>query len=307
MPVAGEFDIPDCLVALEDSFGFFTESIPFETDTQITVEPRTPQKIHVGQGGVRSTAAYGEHESTGRGSGMVPAGLHRYVAGESTRRIDWKATARLGEAYVREFDAETNRQLALVMDHRQQMAEGLAGATMFEYAREVALGFVRSAENVSDPVGLYTFGDQGLTTQQQPAAGFDDYRAITTRLQELEPTSSSRSPLVSNSIEGSLGPATTQRIRNRLATDDSSFGHRLQPFFGSTDVSTNRIEGNPLVEAIQHLKATVSNSLWTVLFTSDMERNQIREAVQLACRGNGHVIVFPYSTRIIRYQRITRY
>ena len=292
LPVAGEFTLPDCTVRVEDSFGLFTEQFPVEIDSQIRVQPRTPQNIHVGQGGSRTTTAYGEHDIDQRGSGLIPAGLHKYVAGESTRRIDWKTTARHGEPYVREFEAETERQLGLVVDHRQRLNTGPKGVTMLDYIREVALGFVRSAENASDPAGLYTFGDEGLTHHQQPGTRFEDYQAIRTQLRALTPTAPSHSGAGVNEKNGLPGPATVQQLQNRLATDTTAFGDRLRPYFEATETYVHRVEGDPLVEAVRRLQVMTLGSVWTVLFTDDSDRNRIREAVQLASRGDNHAVVF---------------
>ena len=58
----------------------------------------------------------GRHRSANRGSAVVFADYRKYVAGDDTRRLDWKAYARSDRYYIKEFEADTNLRAYIVMD-----------------------------------------------------------------------------------------------------------------------------------------------------------------------------------------------
>lgn len=47
---------------------------------------------------------------------MEFAEYRKYVAGDDTRRLDWKAYARSDRYYIKEFEADTNLRAYIVMD-----------------------------------------------------------------------------------------------------------------------------------------------------------------------------------------------
>ena len=58
----------------------------------------------------------GRHRSASRGSSVEFAEYRKYVAGDDTRRLDWKAYARSDRYYIKEFEADTNLRAYIVMD-----------------------------------------------------------------------------------------------------------------------------------------------------------------------------------------------
>lgn len=58
----------------------------------------------------------GRHRSANRGSSVEFAEYRKYVAGDDTRRLDWKAYARSDRYYIKEFEADTNLRAYIVMD-----------------------------------------------------------------------------------------------------------------------------------------------------------------------------------------------
>ena len=58
----------------------------------------------------------GEMESMHRGRGHDLYAIRDYVTSDSSRHVDWKATARTGELKVREYAREDERQVVLVFD-----------------------------------------------------------------------------------------------------------------------------------------------------------------------------------------------
>ena len=66
----------------------------------------------------------GRHASRLRGRGLNFEELRAYLPGDDIRSIDWKASARTGETYVRVFTEERDRPALLVVDQRMSMFYG---------------------------------------------------------------------------------------------------------------------------------------------------------------------------------------
>ena len=58
----------------------------------------------------------GKHRSPHRGSSVEFAEYRKYVPGDDTRRLDWKAFARSDRFYIKEFEADTNLRAYFVID-----------------------------------------------------------------------------------------------------------------------------------------------------------------------------------------------
>ncbi len=56
----------------------------------------------------------GHHRSPVRGSSLEFAEYRKYVPGDDTRRLDWRAWGRSNRYYMKEFEADTNLRLCLV-------------------------------------------------------------------------------------------------------------------------------------------------------------------------------------------------
>lgn len=288
-PIAGQFTCPATEIKITGPENSFREHLTRPSETQVTITPRQPRNIHIGQGREQIAAAYGEHPA-GRGeSGLIPDEIRPYVAGDSLDRIDWNATARFQSPHVREFEAQTDRTTIMVVDHRGKMATGPRGETMLDYAREVAIGYAQAAEQAGDPLGLYTVGTEGTTEASQPAIGEPSYRQLRDTLYSLEPT---MNQYLSTRADTLTPPVESRRLHEALADDESKFATTLAPFFEETETYLERVSDDPLFRTIERLRAEVTGDRWTILFTNDRDRNQLREAVTLARRGDDQVLVF---------------
>jgi uncharacterized protein (DUF58 family) len=96
----------------------------------------------------------GRHPSPHRGSSVEFAEYRKYVPGDDLRRLDWRAYGRSDRFFVKEFEADTNLRLCLVLDTSGSMDFGSAGVTKIDFARKVAgtLGYLAAQQG--DAVGL---------------------------------------------------------------------------------------------------------------------------------------------------------
>lgn len=96
----------------------------------------------------------GRHRSPHHGSSVEFAEYRKYVPGDDTRRLDWKAFARSDRFYIKEYEADTNLRAIFVVDASGSMDFESTGETKFEYARRIAASLAYLLVNQGDAAGL---------------------------------------------------------------------------------------------------------------------------------------------------------
>ena len=111
----------------------------------------------------------GLHRSPNLGASMDFAEHRAYMPGDDLRRIDWRLFGRSDRYFVKEFEADTNTNLLLLLDVSASMGYGSGDITKLQYAKYLAscLGYFSSRQR--DRVGLVTFVD-GIVDYVPPAA-----------------------------------------------------------------------------------------------------------------------------------------
>ena len=104
----------------------------------------------------------GKHRSPVRGSSLEFAQYRKYVPGDDTRRLDWRTWGRSDRFYIKEFEADTNLRLCLLLDASGSMGFGPAGATRFDYARKLASTLAYLAAKQGDAVGLWSLAKNAV-------------------------------------------------------------------------------------------------------------------------------------------------
>lgn len=105
----------------------------------------------------------GKHRSPVRGSSVEFAQYRKYVPGDDTRRLDWRTWGRTDRFYIKEFEADTNLRLCLIVDASGSMNYGPAGATRMDYARRLAGSLSYLAAHQGDAVGLWKVATEKRT------------------------------------------------------------------------------------------------------------------------------------------------
>lgn len=100
----------------------------------------------------------GRHRSPIRGSSLEFAEYRKYVPGDDTRRLDWRAWGRSDRFYIKEFEADTNLRLCFVVDTSGSMNFGNEDGSKLDYARRLAGTLAYIAARQGDAVGLYCAG-----------------------------------------------------------------------------------------------------------------------------------------------------
>lgn len=117
----------------------------------------------------------GRHASPVRGSSLEFAEYREYVPGDDTRRLDWRAWGRSDRFYIKEFEADTNLRLCLIVDTSGSMNYGPNGTTDRErqklmYAKQLSGTLAWLAAQQGDAVGLFLAGN-GFDLEIQPKRG----------------------------------------------------------------------------------------------------------------------------------------
>ncbi len=128
----------------------------------------------------------GRHQSPHRGSSVEFAEYRKYVPGDDTRRLDWRAYGRSDRFYIKEFEADTNLRCCLVLDTSASMGFGSDSLRKIDYARKLAAALAYLAVHQGDAVGLSTVAN-GLVQYLPPRRNPAHLRLIYNALGEAEP------------------------------------------------------------------------------------------------------------------------
>lgn len=105
-----------------------------------------------------------------RGGGIEFEESRPYSPGDDLRTIDWNATARLGEPFVKRFREERDQTLLLLLDVSASMAFGSAAPTKAAAGARAAALVAAAAGHARDRVGLVAF-DARVRSELAPARG----------------------------------------------------------------------------------------------------------------------------------------
>jgi uncharacterized protein (DUF58 family) len=131
------------------------------------------------------TAPMGEKVQIETGDGSEYRSLREFQEGMDTRTIDWTQSARHRTLLAKEYRADRNHPVYLVMDTGRLMCEPVAGQPKIDRALNAALVMAYACLKVGDRIGLFAFdarprmfskalaGPRAFTVLQQAAASLD--------------------------------------------------------------------------------------------------------------------------------------
>jgi uncharacterized protein (DUF58 family) len=146
----------------------------------------------------------GKHRSPHRGTSIEFAEYREYVPGDDLRRLDWRAYGRSDRFYVKEFEADTNLRLCLVVDTSGSMRYRTPNVDRkkrevveetpekFEVASRIAalLGFV--ALRQGDAVGLTLAAEGAGAAHLPPLRRASHFAAVESALLDARPAGGTR-------------------------------------------------------------------------------------------------------------------
>lgn len=146
----------------------------------------------------------GLHRAPHLGASLDFAEHRPYMPGDDLRRMDWRLYARTDRHYIKQFEADTNSNLMVLMDISKSMSFRMDGISKLDYARYLAASLLYFSSRQRDRVGLATF-DQAIVDYVPASA-----RHLDVALHTLHRTEAGR--------PGSLGPSLKvlgERLRRR--------------------------------------------------------------------------------------------
>ncbi len=105
---------------------------------------------------------HGLHRSPFVGFSVEFASHREYAQGDDLRHVNWKLYARTKRLYVKEFDAETNMNLHLLVDVSGSMECANKGLSKLNYGTTLAAALAHLALKQHDAVGLTLYADEVL-------------------------------------------------------------------------------------------------------------------------------------------------
>ena len=130
--------------------------------------------------------AAGRHRSPLRGSSVEFAEYRKYVQGDDTRRLDWKAYARSDRYYIKEFEADTNLLSYMFVDTSGSMEFSFESETKIEYARKLASTLAYLTVDQGDAAGLSLVNEK-THLEMPPRRKASHLQNIFKNLHEIQP------------------------------------------------------------------------------------------------------------------------
>ena len=171
----------------------------------------------------------GRHASPHRGSSVEFAEYRKYVPGDDLRRLDWRAFGRSDRYYVKEYEADTNLRLCLVLDTSGSMNFAAEGRLpKIDVARQICgtLGYLASQQG--DAVGVACVADSVVRTvppRRSPA----HLRLVFDVVEEARPAGPTRLPEVLHELAETIRQRALVVIVSDLFVDPAelagAFGH----------------------------------------------------------------------------------
>ena len=131
----------------------------------------------------------GLHRSPYFGASVDFAEHRGYVPGDDIRRVDWRLYARTDRYYIKEYEADSNSNFAVLLDVSRSMGFGSDGLTKLDYARMLAGCLTYLVHRQRDRVGLVAFDSDIVEFVPPSAKHMDTTLHVLDRLKPARPGS----------------------------------------------------------------------------------------------------------------------
>ena len=129
----------------------------------------------------------GIHRSPFFGASVDFAEHRGYVPGDDIRRVDWKLYARTDRYYIKEYEADSNSNFAVLLDVSKSMGYGSRGMTKLDYGRMLAGCLTYLVHRQRDRVGFVAFDDDIVEHVPPSAKHMDTVLHVLDRLKPAKP------------------------------------------------------------------------------------------------------------------------
>ena len=129
----------------------------------------------------------GLHRSPYFGASVDFAEHRGYVPGDDIRRVDWRLYARTDRYYIKENEADSNSNFAVLLDVSKSMGFGTRGITKLDYGRMLAGCLTYLVHRQRDRVGFVAFDDDIVEHVPPSAKHMDTVLHVLDRLNPSKP------------------------------------------------------------------------------------------------------------------------
>ncbi len=170
----------------------------------------------------------GKHRSPHRGSSVEFAEYRKYVAGDDTRRLDWKAYARSDRHYIKEFEADTNLRAYFVVDCSGSMKYASGDhEPKIQFARKFAATMAYLLVNQGDAAGL-SCCDETLHLELPPSRRPAHLQNFFEILSALEPKGTTGLVDALHTVAEKIGQRAFVIVLSDLFCDPDALGDAFQ-------------------------------------------------------------------------------
>jgi len=126
----------------------------------------------------------GEQRSPNVGEGLTFSDYRRYTPGDDVRLVDWRVYARTDEYFIKQYEAERDLTVHVLLDTSASMDFGEGDEHKFEFGAKFALAFAYFATRQHDSFRFSTFGldverlDRGRSTRGELLRLLDSVNAV---------------------------------------------------------------------------------------------------------------------------------
>ncbi|HEX7815306.1 DUF58 domain-containing protein [Dyella sp.] len=172
----GQFQFPGCQIRLRSPLRGWTQQRIVGHPSVLRVYPNfAPLAEMAGLSVEVASRSVGARLQRRRGDGTEFQELREYRIGDSLRKIDWKATARMGRPISREYRDERNQQVILLLDGGRRMLAQDDRLSHFDHVLNASLALAYIALRQGDAVGMLSCSGQDMRwlPPQQGNGGMD--------------------------------------------------------------------------------------------------------------------------------------
>jgi len=148
----------DCL--LESPWGLWSLRRSIRCESQVRVQPNYKDVFEFALlGDEQKLARMGNRQQRRRGEGTEFHQLREYQSGDPMRKIDWKASSRIGKLISKEFQDEQDQQLVFLLDTGRRMRHKDHNVEHMDQTLNSMLLLSHVAAKQGDAVGFMAFGN----------------------------------------------------------------------------------------------------------------------------------------------------
>lgn len=172
----GQFRFAGCHVRLRSPWRLWTHRRIAGHEASLRVYPNfAPLADMAGLSVEVASRSVGARLQRRRGDGTEFQELRDYRIGDSLRKIDWKATARIGRPISREYRDERNQQVVLLLDGGRRLLAQDDRLSHFDHVLNASLALAYIALRQGDAVGMLACSGEDMRwlPPQQGSGGMD--------------------------------------------------------------------------------------------------------------------------------------